>query len=325
MAELRRSSRNIGKVIYIPETLMKKERKNPAFQYDIMTLPETDIVHTIQKSRYASPPAKTRKIPYQEMGNLRFGEPDFMRCSYALIARLFKDRACVVVPPHHIGRQEHVSIYWNVTREGSNFIPKLLPLIPDLKKYIESCCHKGRKFIVLPLYLNHAAGGHANVIMVDCERKRATRYDPHGEKTLSIFVPERLDRLLKVFFDKMGIQYDFAGGLYYHGITNFQQLECDEESVKCPNDPEGWCSIWTIFYVYMRLLYNDLNEPEFVHKISKEISNMKKGKKSDTFTRFIRNWAHKLRNEMVESKLCEGANIEDVFDQENILQPVWNI
>jgi len=76
-------------------------------------------------------------------------------------------------------------------------------------------------------------------------------------------------------------------------------------------DPNGYCSIWCIIYVYYRIKYNKIDRNKIINKI---INNIKKN--NIDFKNFVRFYSYKIsifRNTFI-NKI--NKNINDIYNND---------
>ena len=115
--------------------------------------------------------------------------------------------------------------------------------------------------------------------------------------------PKLLDRLIKEKFSE-----NFKDLIYYKPFDylpkiGFQLLETyDHYKTKKIGDPGGFCAVWSIWYAYMRVKYDILDNRKLVIKLIQKIK-----KENIAFKSIVRNFAKKIidiRDEiLMESKL----------------------
>jgi hypothetical protein len=154
---------------------------------------------------------------------------------------------------------------------------------------------KDKKYIIIPIGIDLNNGSHANILFWDIDNKTIERFEPNGSNTPLGFNynSNLLDSLLKNKFEYYDpdIKY-YPPGKFLPSI-GFQILE-NLETDKCKRigDPNGFCGVWSIWWVYQRLLNikkNDMKLNEIAPELIKYI-------KFDglKFKNIIRNFSNKI-------------------------------
>lgn len=154
---------------------------------------------------------------------------------------------------------------------------------------------KESKYIVIPIGIETSAGSHANILFWDVENKTIERFEPNGSNYPVGFNynPQLLDNILLHKIQKFDDKITYYKPSDFLPIIGFQLLENIETS-KCKKigDPNGFCGVWCIWWVYQRLL--NINNPKYnINNIASElIKNLKYDNKS--FKNLIRNFSQKI-------------------------------
>jgi ankyrin repeat protein len=144
------------------------------------------------------------------------------------------------------------------------------------------------KYIAIPLGIELSNGSHANIIYIDKKSKTIERFEPNGshQPIGYNYNPEFLDSLLINKFSKYEYKY-FKPSDYLPSI-GFQILEnIEKEKCKRLGDPNGFCGVWCIWWVYHRIKNNKLDNITLVQML---IKNIKLENKS--FKNLIRNFSY---------------------------------
>ena len=135
---------------------------------------------------------------------------------------------------------------------------------------------------------------HFNIIIVDMKKEEVEIFEPYGETPAP-------DQILKV----RELSDKFVKGLHNYGdiiSSNVKLIPttsfCPEHSFQVRNenygslrtdDPRGFCVVWGLWYLHMRLKYPDIDRKDLVDKALRSMTNKKKG-----YRRFIRNYSQFL-------------------------------
>jgi len=142
-------------------------------------------------------------------------------------------------------------------------------------------------YISIPIGIELSNGSHANIIFIDKKNKTIERFEPNGfhQPVKFNYNPVLLDGLLINKFSEYKYKY-FKPQDYLPSI-GFQLLE-NIDNVKCKKigDPNGFCAVWCIWWVYHRLKNPEIDNITLVYKL---IKNIKLENRS--FKNLIRNFS----------------------------------
>jgi len=152
--------------------------------------------------------------------------------------------------------------------------------------------NKNVRFFILPLAIEHVHGSHANYIIYDIVYNEIERFEPHGSRFSGgyDYNPSLLDTLIKERYNTIFNNSRMISPIEYLPKIGFQSIEVSEGN-KYTNigDPGGFCAIWTIWYVDLRLEYPDIPRKKLIEK-SMEYIKMK----GYSFKTLIRNYTTKI-------------------------------
>jgi len=121
---------------------------------------------------------------------------------------------------------------------------------------------KEKNYIVIPIGIEMSNGSHANILFWDIVNKTIERFEPNGANTPLGFNYNSnfLDSLLKIKFQQFDANITYYAPSKFLPSIGFQILE-NLETDKCKRigDPNGFCGVWSIWWVYQRLLNIDKN------------------------------------------------------------------
>ena len=153
---------------------------------------------------------------------------------------------------------------------------------------------KDNKYIVIPIGIITSIGSHANIIFWDIKNKTIERFEPNGSNFPSglNYNPILLDNLLENKFKQIDKNIVYYPPYKFLPNIGFQKIE-SSEILKCKiGDPNGFCGIWCIWWVYQRML-NINNEKLTLENIADNlITAIKLDNKS--FKSVIRNFSKKV-------------------------------
>jgi ankyrin repeat protein len=205
-----------------------------------------------------------------------------------------------------------IGILMNSRSEFLNFeivwINFKLYLVEHFFEQIKECIQGGAKFIILPLGIELKEGSHANYIIYDVENKLVERFEPHGSTTPPglNYNPELLDKILYARFKEFDENITYLKPSEYLPKISFQLLDILENKKKKIGDPGGFCALWAIWYVDMRLTYSELSPKILVDKLIKYI------KENNIYVKnMIRNYATNIIKDRDEILNFGNIDIND--------------
>jgi ankyrin repeat protein len=153
---------------------------------------------------------------------------------------------------------------------------------------------KYSRYIVIPIGIETSIGSHANILFWDIMNKTIERFEPNGSNyPMGLnYNPELLDNLIENKFK------EFDDITYYPPYKflppiGFQLLESLEtDRCKKIGDPNGFCAVWCIWWVYQRML-NIMNPKLQLTNIAEEMIRYIKFDNM-SFKTIIRNFSKKI-------------------------------
>lgn len=162
----------------------------------------------------------------------------------------------------------------------------------DFSDYFNKCINNNNKrFIIIPIGIELKEGSHANYLIYDKKTNEIERFEPHGSSApvgLN-YNPNLLDKLLKTRFQELIENIIYISPKDYLPKIGFQMFDIAENKRKRIGDPGGFCALWAIWYVDMRLTYTDISRKNLVNKL---ISNIKEN--NIQFRNLIRNYSSEI-------------------------------
>ena len=160
---------------------------------------------------------------------------------------------------------------------------------------IQKNINKKVKFIAIPIGIETAIGAHANILFWNLAEKTIERFEPNGANyPIGLnYNPELLDNLLLNKFKLFDENIKYYPPYKFLPTIGFQLLESLEtEKCKKIGDPNGFCGVWCIWWVYQRML-NINNQSYNITNIADELI---KNIKLETlyFKNIIRNFSDKI-------------------------------
>jgi hypothetical protein len=132
------------------------------------------------------------------------------------------------------------------------------------------------RYLIVPLAIETDSGAHANYLVYDRETATLERFEPHGGVARSKldYHPEELDRELVQAFSPLIPGLKFLPPSGYSPRIGFQLFDNYERKHRSISDPGGFCAIWAIFWVFLRLSYRQLDQAEllkrFIDRVRRE-------------------------------------------------------
>jgi ankyrin repeat protein len=162
-----------------------------------------------------------------------------------------------------------------------------------------------KRYVIIPIAIILKKGSHANYLIIDMQKNELERFEPNGANPPHKFHynPMFLDNILKKKFQEMIPDLKYFAPHTFLPKIGFQLMDSYENNERKIGDPNGFCAIWSIWYVDMRMKHNALPRDKLV-KIM--ISDIKK--KNVPFKNLIRNYSIEIVSE--RDKLLKLAKLD---------------
>ncbi|AYV81654.1 MAG: ankyrin repeat protein [Harvfovirus sp.] len=203
-----------------------------------------------------------------------------------------------------------IGIIMNTRCEFLNFevvwVHHKLYLVEEFYDNFRRCISKGDKqFVIIPLGIEMRVGSHANYLIYDKVIHEVERFEPHGSSTPPglHYDPTLLDNILEVRFKEIDPEIKYVRPKDYLPKVGFQLLDVSERRKKRIGDPGGFCALWTIWYVDMRLSHRDLPRRTLVKKMIQTIKSQ-----NISFKNLIRNYAKNIID--IRDRILNKAQID---------------
>jgi len=185
------------------------------------------------------------------------------------------------------------------------WVHQKLYLVDDFYDRIKDCINGGAEFIIIPLGIEMKAGSHANYIIYDIKANTVERFEPHGSSTPPglNYEPTILDELIESRFKTFNESIKYYAPKDYEPKVGFQLLDIFETNRKKIGDPGGFCALWAIWYVDMRLTYKNINCNELTKILIKSIKTQNISVKN-----LIRNYATNIIS--MRDELFKKVNLD---------------
>lgn len=151
---------------------------------------------------------------------------------------------------------------------------------------------KKYNYIIIPIGIETSSGAHANILFYDVKNSLLERFEPNGANYPNGFNynPKLLDDLLEKKFKTFDNNITYLKPNEYLPIIGFQMLE-NINTTKCKRigDPNGFCGVWCIWWIYHKMKNIKLPSKELANKLIKEIKF-----KNINFKTIIRNFSKNI-------------------------------
>lgn len=153
---------------------------------------------------------------------------------------------------------------------------------------------------------------HANIILIDNNKKIVERFEPYGEllystsNDLNFFIKKNI-------CDEIGYEFNFV-----QSYPGFQSRSNEFENLnRSYGDPGGFCLAWCFLYLEVRLKYSELGlEPQsyinlinnyIINIFSKDFKSVANDDQQNIYLTFIRYYAKKLDTE--KNNIIKSYNV----------------
>jgi len=175
------------------------------------------------------------------------------------------------------------------------------------------------RYVIIPIGIILSNGNHSNGLFYDIESKVMERFEPHGSDYPSYFNynPDLLDEILYKKMSnllsniyKQNIKIKYYQPKNYLPKIGFQTFESTEVNInKNIGDPNGFCTLWTIWYLDYRLKYIDHRPEKIVRNLVKQIKI-----NNYSFRTIIRNYSKKITDLRDHYLSRIGRNVNDYLN-----------
>ena len=161
---------------------------------------------------------------------------------------------------------------------------------------------KNGGYIVIPLGIETSFGSHANILFYDIKKKTVERFEPNGANYPKGFNynPKLLDQLVEIKFKQIDNNIKLIKPNEYLPVVGFQLLEnIDTEKCKRIGDPNGFCGVWCIWWIYHKMKNINMSSTELANKLITSIKY-----ENISFKTVIRNFSKNItdiRDEFLQS------------------------
>ena len=187
----------------------------------------------------------------------------------------------------------------------------------ELKKKI-----KNDGYLVIPVGIETSYGSHANILFYDIKNKTIERFEPNGANYPIGFNYNQklLDQLLEMKFKNIDKNIKFIKPYEYLPVIGFQLLEnIDTKKCKRIGDPNGFCGVWCIWWVYHKMKNIKVPSKDLAEKLIVTIKYQ-----NISFKKIIRNFSKNITD--IRDDFLKVYNIDINDLQPNVyLQAIASI
>lgn len=229
------------------------------------------------------------------------------------------------------GFYRSLGIIMNAKCEFLNFeivwVQQKLYLMEGFYEQFRKCMQTTAKFIIIPLGIEMREGSHAGYLIYDSEKKEIERFEPHGSTGPPglYYNPNLLDELLESKFKSIDENIKYVKPSEYIPKVGFQLFDVGEPKKRKIGDPMGFCALWCIWYVDMRITYRSFDRKKIVDILIRTIKSQ-----NISFRNMVRNYGiHiiELRDNLLKNSKMDindwlndqytDVQIDSVLDQLN--------
>ena len=161
----------------------------------------------------------------------------------------------------------------------------------EINKYIKLKV----KYIVIPIGIETSVGSHANILFWDLTQNTLERFEPNGSNYPIGFNynPDLLDNIIINKFKSYSNNIKYYPPYTFLPTIGFQLLEgLETDKCKKIGDPNGFCGVWCIWWVYQRMININNKNYNITHIADELIKNIKL--ENLYFKNIIRNFSEKI-------------------------------
>lgn len=210
------------------------------------------------------------------------------------------------------GFYKSIGIIMNSKCEFLNFeiiwINQRLYLMEGFYEQIKKCLNSKTKFIIIPIGIEMKEGNHAGYLIYDTKKNEVERFEPHGSTTPPglFYNPNLLDDILESRFKAINDSIKYVRPHEYIPKIGFQLFDSSEVKKKKIGDPMGFCALWCIWYVDMRLTYRNIDRKKLVDILIRKIKSQ-----NISFKNMVRNYGENIINIRDRILLSSKMDIND--------------
>jgi ankyrin repeat protein len=189
---------------------------------------------------------------------------------------------------------------------------------PNFESIFMSIINNPRyKYIIIPIGIILSNGNHSNCLIYNIEKATLERFEPHGSDypTQFNYNPDLLDEVIykkinNLVFRSSKIRIKYYKPINYLPKIGFQKFENAEITInKNIGDPNGFCTLWCIWYLDYRIKYIDKKPYKIVDNLIREIKI-----NNYSFRNIIRNYSKNITDLRDQYLAKVGFNINDYLN-----------
>ena len=141
---------------------------------------------------------------------------------------------------------------------------------------LRECLNSNSRFVPIILNIRGEEENHANILLLDLQKKRVELYEPHGYATSSSSgewgitgaYKKKMKAIQKFFKEHL------PGFKKVENTTRFVQ-ETAFQMLRDPEKNSGYCVTWTVLFIHYRLLNPNISLKILMQYLHKRITTMK--------------------------------------------------
>jgi len=285
---------------------MKTTKKNNITKNNIRTLKNIKNIRNILKKT-------TRKIEEYYTGN--FSE---ILLNMLYLLKTYPKKLCLIGPNRPGNITNSVALQWK-----SNYYKKYYIQYPGGKQnFLNQLSKCKKRFVIVPIFLfleNNQKLGHANILIFDLKNNSIERFEPYCslEDIYSLEEQKRSSKFdveFKKDLKKTGKKFKYIPSNKFCPNINVQSREENNlnngfKTRKIKQDPEGYCSVWIIWYAHLKLKYPDLDSKNLLLKSMELLENNPHSLRS-----FIRKYGNFLKLNKINNKTAYKLLLTKIYN-----------
>lgn len=200
------------------------------------------------------------------------------------------------------------------TNKNSSISALLKEIIENNNKKLSEC-----RWFIVPIGIEFESQSHANYLLVDIKLMEVERFEPHGSSPpIGLnYEPELLDMFIHSYLEESGLKFKYFKPKDYLPKIGFQSIEISELKSDYIGDPNGFCALWCIWWIDMRLSNPNISRNKLVMYLNKELIN-----ENVSYKKLIRDYSQYVIN--IRDKLFVKADtninewINDIVPEKNL-------
>lgn len=149
--------------------------------------------------------------------------------------------------------------------------------INTIIRWIFNNKENGYRWFIVPIGIEFKNFSHANYLLIDVVELEIERFEPHGAHSPigMNYDAELLDTLIFNYIEESGLSFTYFKPKDYLPKIGFQTIEINELKSDYIGDPNGFCALWCIWWIDMRLSNQNTSRNKLVKLLNKELINNK--------------------------------------------------